>query len=111
ARDQPGLPMQSGILEPLESGCAPGFAVKRWDALFQNTFNYAVDIPAGRYALRDLLNLCCIANQTKTFLVQSGLGGAFVTAVNLVSDETAAPPIGALDLWNTEIGKWQGASL
>ena len=108
AWDQLGLPMQSGILEPLQAGSGSGITVKRWGSLFQNTFNYAVDIPAGVHTVRDLLNLCCVANPTKTFLVQMGQSGAFVTAVNLVPDQMVAVPVGALHLWDAEIDKGRG---
>jgi hypothetical protein len=108
ARDQLGLPMQSGILEPLETGAPRDVNVKRWSSLFQNTFNYAVDIPPGAYTVRDLLNLCCVANPTKTFLVQMGQSGALVTAVNLVPDRIAAVPAGALHLWDVAIDQGGG---
>jgi hypothetical protein len=106
--DQLGLPMQSGILEPLEAGGATGITVKQWGTLFQNTFDYAVDVPSGTYTVRDLLNLCCIANLTKTFYVRLGQGGALVTAVNLVSDEVRSVPVEALHLWDAQIGQERG---
>jgi hypothetical protein len=107
-RDHLGLPMQSGILEPLADSSAAGITVKRWSNLFQNTFDYAVDVPAGVYSIRDLLNLCCVANPTKTFFVQVRDGPAFVTSVNLVSDEARAVPVGALRLWDINIGQGRG---
>ena len=33
----------------------------------ENTNNYAVDLPAGIYTVRDILNLCCVANHAITF--------------------------------------------
>lgn len=108
AWDHLGLPMQSGILEPLATGIASSITAKRWSSLFQNTFNYAVDIPAGAYAVRDLLNLCCVANPTKTFVVQIGQSGTLVTAVNLVSDRMVVVPLGALHLWDVQIDKGRG---
>jgi hypothetical protein len=35
-----------------------------------DTYNYAVDLPAGIYSARDILNLCCVANQKTTFYIQ-----------------------------------------
>ena len=104
ARDYLGLPMQSGILEPLGAGSVTGMTVKKWGSLFRNTFDYAVDVPAGEYAVRDILNLCCVANPTKTFLAKVRSDGVFVTAVNLVSDEERPVPVGALKLWDVNIG-------
>jgi hypothetical protein len=107
-RDQLGLPMQSGILEPLGDSGAAGITVKRWSNLFQNTFDYSVDVPACVYTVRDFLNLCCVANPTKTFFVQVSEGPAFVTAVNLVSDEARSAPVGALHLWDVKVGQRRG---
>jgi hypothetical protein len=111
AWNQLGLPMQSGILESLGAESATGISVKQWGTLFRNTFDYAVDVPAGTYTVRDLLNLCCAANPTKTFFAQVRHGRFFVTAVNLVSDEVRPVPAGALHLWDVEIrhGRGKGA--
>ncbi len=104
-RDQLGLPMQSGILEALADGGVAGLTVKRWDSLFRNTFDCAVDVRAGVYSVRDLLNLCCVANPTKTFFARAGDGEVFLTPLNLVSDEVRTVPSGALHLWDAEIGQ------
>jgi hypothetical protein len=103
--DHFALPMQSGILEPLGIGNTAGIIVKQWGSVFQNTFDYAVDVPAGEYTIRDILNLCCVANPTKTFFVQPRGGEVFVTAVNLVPDMIHSEPVGALHLWDVEIGQ------
>src|SRR4030095_16473765 len=109
AQEQLGLPMQSGILEPVGASSATHIIVKQWGSLFENTFNYAVDVPAGIYAVRDLLNLCCVANPTKTFHAQAWHDGrGFVTAVNLISDKANAVPLGALHLWDVEVRQERG---
>src|SRR5262249_37333476 len=102
-RDHLGLPMQSGILEPLGAKRTTGITVKQWGSVFQNTFNFAVDVPAGVHTVRDILNLCCVANPTKTFSVRVGDGGVFATAVNLVPDKMDSVPVGVLDFWDKEI--------
>lgn len=101
---QPGLPMQSGILEALEEGGAAGITVKRWGSLFLNTFDYAVDIPVGTCTLRELLNVCCLANPTKTFFLRVKDGESLITAVNLVSDQVPSTRAGSLFFWDVEIG-------
>lgn len=106
--DQWGLPMQSGILMALENDGIAEIRIKQWGTLFLNTFNYAVDVPSGDYTVRELLNLCCLANPTKTFLVHSQDGKFFITAVNLVSDERRSVPPGALLLWDVEVGGQRG---
>jgi hypothetical protein len=111
AREHLGLPMQSGILEALGASSATRIIVKQWGSLFENAFNYAVDVPAGMYTVRDLLNLCCIANPTKTFHAQAWPDGrVFVTAVNLVSDRVGPVPAGALHLWDMEVRQERGKS-
>ncbi|MCP4218518.1 MAG: hypothetical protein GY765_28040 [bacterium] len=103
--EQLGLPMQSGILEPLALVIEnSGILVKQWGSLFQNTFNYAVNLAAGEYTVRDILNACCAANPTKTFLVRKTDKRAFITAVNIVSDAAETVPAGALYLWDSAIG-------
>jgi hypothetical protein len=106
--DQFGLPMQSAILEPLAENGATGIAVKQWGSLFQNTFDYAVDVPANVYTVQDLVNLCCIANPTKTFHAQVGQGRVLLTAINLVSDKFRPAPLGALHLWDARIREGRG---
>jgi hypothetical protein len=108
ARDYLGLPMQSGILEPLGADGMTGLTVKQWGSLFRNTFNYAVDVPAGMYAVRDVLSLCCSANPTKTFFARVGDGDVFVTAVNLMPDKMHSVPVGALNFWDVEIRQVRG---
>ena len=100
-----GLPMQSGILETLGTSRAAGITVKQWGSLFLNTFDYAVDVPTGVHTVRDLLNLCCVANPTKTFLARTNRDGVFVTAVNLVSDQAGSVPAGALRWWDLGIAQ------
>ena len=108
ARDNLGLPMQSGILEPLGADNATNIKVKQWGSLFLNTFNCAVDVPAGTYAIRDLLNLCCVANPTKTFLAQARHDEVLLTATNLVPDKMTKIPAGALHLWDIETEQGRG---
>jgi hypothetical protein len=107
ARHYLGLPMQSGILEILAVNC-PDITVKKWDTLFRNTFDYAVDIPSGSYTIRDILNVCCVANSTKTFFLDIRNNNTNVTAINLVSEGAYSPPAGALYLWQTEIENSNG---
>jgi hypothetical protein len=98
--DYLGLPMQTGVLEPLEIVDSMSIVVKKWGSLFLNTFNYAVDVPAGEYTVRDIINLCCIANPTKTFSVQANQNGFFITAVNLVAEKPGPIPAGVNHLWD-----------
>lgn len=106
-REQLGVPMQDGILEAIED-IPNGIRVKRWGTGFSNTFNYPVDLHAGEYCIRDLLNVCCAANPNKTFYIQLYKNRepkfTVISAVNLLSDELKDPTTGALLFWTLEIG-------
>jgi hypothetical protein len=99
---QPGLPMHIGILEPVVAGEATRAIVKQWGSAFLNTFDYAVDILAGAYTVRDVLNICCLANPTKTFLVRMAQNMALIMDINLVSEGDRLPE-GAIHWWNLEV--------
>ena len=100
--DQYGIPMQTGVLESLAKNPANNIVPKEWGTLFLNTFEYPVDIPRGQYSTRDILNLCCTANPTKSFFLQlTDEGTTKVTAFNLITDTIATPTSGALHLWKT----------
>jgi hypothetical protein len=102
--EQLGVPMQTGILESLPDDI--NIRVKQWGTGFTNTFNYPVDLQAGEYSVRELLNMCCIANPSKAFYIQvfQNRRPQFteISAVNLLS---GAPTPGSLLFWTLEIGK------
>jgi hypothetical protein len=102
-QDQLGLPMQTGLLEPLADDSQLGLDVKRWGDAGRNTFDYPVDVRAGDWTVRDVLNTACAANPTKSFYVQLNDERAYVTAVNLVSDALDAPPPGAIAWWRVHV--------
>jgi hypothetical protein len=113
ADEQLGVPMQTGILEAIED-IPNGIRVKQWGTGFTNTFNYPVDLQAGEYSVRDLLNTCCVANPNKTFYIQVFQNRepqfTVISAVNLlpkhsVSNKPTAPRPGILLFWTLEIGK------
>lgn len=106
ADEQLGVPMQTGILESLSDDV---IRVQRGGTLFTNTFNYPVDLQAGEYSVRELLNKCCTANPNKTFYIQIFRNRkpqfTVISAVNLLSDKLTVPPPGILLFWTLEIGK------
>jgi len=109
ADEQLGVPMQNGILEAIED-VPNGIRVKQWGTGFTNTFNYPVDLQAGEYSVRDLLNTCCIANPNKTFYIQVYTNRkpqfTVISAVNLLPlSKPTAPRPGILLFWTLEIGK------
>lgn len=104
--DQFGLPMRSGVIQALYESPDIEIDIYPWSSLFVNTFDYPVDVPAGDYTLRDLLNLSASANPTKTFFLQPGYAGVQVTELNMTRDEAGPVPLGAAHLWDLNIGKW-----
>jgi hypothetical protein len=101
--EQLGLPMFSGILDPLAAAPPGMLRLARSGSLFRNTFDYAVDVREGTYRLRDVVNVCCAANPTKSFFVEPADGYISLTAVNLVPAEPGPVRRGASFLWDTEI--------
>jgi hypothetical protein len=70
---------------------------------------YNLDLPAGDYSAREMLNFCCAANPTKAFLIrsESGQQGRLVIFLeNLLYQNPMAPPrVEAIKFWEVEIGK------
>jgi hypothetical protein len=68
-----------------------------------------VDLQAGEYSVRDVLNTCCIANPNKTFYIQVYRNReppfTVISAVNLSSYKLTAPRPGILLFWTLEIGR------
>ena len=70
---------------------------------------YDIDIPAGTYSAREILNKCCVANPSKAFLIQpmwEKRGRFMIYLKDLVSVNPLTPPrIEAVKFWEHEIGK------
>ena len=102
-----GMPMFSGLLESIGKNPKACVATRGISDIFRNTFDYPVDVPAGEYSVRQLLNLACVANPCQSFVISATANNCYlVTPVNLVSDDTTkAPPIGSIVLWNLFIAQ------
>jgi hypothetical protein len=98
------VPMESVILEKLVPFNVSSGGRHGTSAL--NTFEYPVDVPAGTYPVRSLLNICCLANPDRTFYVTRMRTGTHVvyplTVVAYDPDVHEATP-GALLYWQNEI--------
>ena len=70
---------------------------------------YAVDLPAGVLSVKEILNLCCVADPAKAFKVRPapGRSGALqVIPVTLDYNNPLAPPRqAAVEFWRQEIGE------
>lgn len=102
--DVKALPMQTGILErfkPLKiyGGGSGGTAML-------NTFDFPVDLGAGTYSVRDILNLGCLANPNRTFLVYLGYNEMYMvtplTVIILNLNRHALTP-GGLFYWQSKL--------
>ena len=110
--DERALPMQTGILEairdPRPEPTGLNVDVKLGGTAFTHTFNCPVDVPAGTYTVRDLLNTCCAAQISRTFGVSlqelPDRIRTYLGPVHLPEDRRSTPPAGALEFWKTEIG-------
>lgn len=111
--DMLGVPMQTGILEPIGKLDPFVLRVKRWGTSFTNTFNYTVNAHAGVYTVRDLLNTCCKTQIGTTFYIRTYMRNSknveSITAASLYpdpdnDDELDFPRAGARHWWATTIG-------
>ena len=72
------------------------------------TLNYGVDLPAGVYTVKEIINFCCVANPSKAFEFFPGYeGGALIVNLdNLYFNSPLTPPRAeAVRFWEIEIGK------
>ena len=71
------------------------------------TFDYCVDLPAGIYSLKEVLNYCCVGNLTESFAIgRDDRGVFFIEPIDLYYGNPLAPPrVAAMKFWEIEIGK------
>ena len=101
------LPMYSGVLVPMCRLLSPRVTAAFFGSPFAiSTFNYCVNLSAGTYSTRDILNLCCVSDPTKSFYVSLTRMGAYsIKPVNLLYMNPLVPPrTAALKFWNMEVG-------
>jgi len=67
-KDQMGLLMNFCILDPITNALHIPLGSPRGGGAW-NTFNNPVDIPAGTYTVRDILNLCAVEACSKSFQI------------------------------------------
>lgn len=69
---------------------------------------YDVDLPAGVYSAREILDFCCVANPNKAFLVRPLRGQQshlVISLTGLLYGNPLAPPrVEAIKFWEIEIG-------
>jgi hypothetical protein len=68
--DAVALRMREDVLDALFRLKLP--QLRLFAAYPQQNAEYPVDLPAGTFSIRDILNLCCVANPSRTFSVQTG---------------------------------------
>lgn len=69
------------------------------------TVSYYVDLPIGTYLFKDVLNLCCISNPSKGFMIERRSGKEIISALSFNYRNPLAPPrAGALNFWEINNG-------
>ena len=68
---------------------------------------YSVDLPAGVYSAREILDFCCAANPTKAFIIDQELGQNEPLVIHLknliYSNPFALPQAEAIKFWELEL--------
>jgi hypothetical protein len=111
SHDAIGVPMYPDIYLPLSKLLGPDFIDStsgRSGRPPSHSWFYDVDVIAGIYSAREILDLCCSANPTKVFwIVQPGQTEAHtIYPTHLAYPSPVAPPrVGALRFWELGIGK------
>lgn len=99
------IPMHTGILEPMREALPWGtLFTQAWSDVWLNTFDYPVCIPKGNQTVRAVLNYCCLWGPSQAFLALPGVGGVYLTDVNLPYDKYKMPSPGTRLFWVKEIG-------
>lgn len=104
--DQYGVPMLTGLLKPLAENSGGIIRVKSGGTSYLNTFDGPVDILRGTYKVRDLLNICCVAEPSYSFYLRiEDTEYVSITPDNLFSVHLAEVPPGILLFWELENGQ------
>lgn len=112
--DEFGLRCFTDVLTPLQERPEAKIYLWRRGFTFLGVFDFPVDIPAGTYSVRQLLNQCCVCNPQRAFevLVSPRVGprvGFIVALQNLEPDNPQNPTRAALYFWQVEIDPKQTA--
>jgi hypothetical protein len=105
------VPLLTDVFNPLCRLKPVG--MMRWGMMGggENTLDSPVDLPAGAYPARDVLNRCCLSSPNRTFCIErsrsAALTNLLVTPLTVVPykpvDGGAPPTPGALLYWRVEI--------
>jgi hypothetical protein len=73
----------------------------------RSTLSYVVDFPSGLFSVRDVLNICCVADPTMAFGIVARSGGRLgLQPVNIYDGNPLDPPrAGLVRFWKSEIGE------
>jgi len=111
SHDAKGVPMYPDIYLPLSKLLRPDFVDSSSGSVGKpppNYLFYDVELTAGTYSAREILDLCCSANPSKAFWIsQSGATEAHtIYPMPLAYPSPVAPPrVGAVRFWELGIGK------
>ncbi len=98
-------PMYSGIVELIPQAFPWGsFFTKGWSDMWRATLDYPVSIPKANYAVREVLNQCCLWSPKQAFLTTPDSVGVQLLDVHLATSEYKTPSPGSKLFWEVEIG-------
>jgi hypothetical protein len=106
------VPMYTGVYLPLCKLLAPDVVDPRIGSPMRpgHPWLYDVDLPAGIYSAREILDFCCAANPTKSFLVRQESDHIVIYPNNLTAANLVDPPRpAAISFWKVNIGQPSGA--
>ncbi len=109
------VPMLSGVFQGVGSFRSLGLVRGgRSNILISNTFDCPINVPAGVYPVRDIINVCCLASPQLTFFISTERGGiCSATPLTVVpfsyEQKMENPTPGSIYFWQTDVnGSSQG---
>jgi hypothetical protein len=100
--EQKSLSMVTGLLWPLSGVGAGHFKIDLMSGNSIYTFNYSVDVPIGQHSIREFLNICCMENCSKSFLITYRRGMEYPPVIFPIPlSPTSGIPYGAPRYWKT----------
>jgi hypothetical protein len=102
-RPAEAIPMLSGILGPLTLFRSLQLAPVPVTGGGFSSFNYPVDLPAGTYSLREIVNYCCLACPDRTFDFEPCAHESYGYSCMSICPYGKPLPPGAEFFWQKEI--------
>jgi hypothetical protein len=96
-----GARVLSDVLDPL--ALEQGFGLFSRGVARRNTLDYSVDIPEGRYSIKEILDLCASANPKTCFFAFGHNAELIITPLTIINRNPVPGPPGAVAFWRTYV--------